>query len=179
MARTGKRYADLIIDIPDHPKPGVVYKDVTPVFADPAAFAQVVDELAEHFTHRGITKVMGAEARGFIVGSALAYRMGVGFVPARKPGKLPRAVIEEAYELEYGVDTLQMHADALSPEDRVLIIDDLLATGGTSAAMVRMVHACDATVAGLGFFLELAFLEPRRALAAVTDAEVFSLVVVE
>lgn len=174
-----KRYEELIVDIPNHPKPGVTYKDITPVFSDPDAFREVVDELAAHFEGRGITKVMGAEARGFILGAPLACRMGVGFVPARKPGKLPRKTVAQSYELEYGTDTLEVHADALGLEDRVLVVDDLLATGGTAAAMVSLTQACGARVSGLGFFVELGFLHPRELLARVTDAEVFSLVNVE
>ena len=172
-------YEELIIDIPDYPEPGVVFKDVTPVIADAGAFAAVVDDLAEHFAGRGVTKVVGAEARGFLVGAAVAYRLGAGFVPARKPGKLPRATISEDYSLEYGTNTLEIHADALSADDVVVIIDDLIATGGTAVAMAKLVERCGARLVGLGFFMELAFLDPRPLLAEVTDAEVFSLVAVE
>lgn len=174
-----RRYEELIVDIPDYPQPGVVFKDITPVLADAEAFAALIDDLAARFADRGVTKVMGAEARGFIVGAAVAYRLGAGFVAARKPGKLPREAISESYELEYGTNSLEVHADALGPDDVVLIVDDLVATGGTAAAMARLVERCDAKLAGLGFFLELAFLEPRPLLAEATDAEVFSLVVVE
>lgn len=173
-----QRYEELIIDIPDYPKPGVVFKDITPVFDDAEAFKAVVDDLAAHFQDRGITKVMGAEARGFIVGAAVAYALGAGFVPARKPGKLPREAVSESYELEYGSDSLEVHVDALTPEDTVLIVDDLVATGGTAAAMAALVQKCGAQLAGLGFFMELSFLNPRDAVAKVTDAEVFSLVTV-
>lgn len=172
-------YEELIVDIPDYPEPGVVFKDITPVLADGEAFAAVVDDLAEHFAGRGVTKVMGAEARGFLVGAPVAYRLGAGFVPARKPGKLPRATISEDYELEYGTNSLEIHADALGPDDVVLVIDDLIATGGTAVAMVKLAERCGAHLAGLGFFMELAFLNPRPLLAEATDAEVFSLVVVE
>ncbi|MEC4294920.1 adenine phosphoribosyltransferase [Adlercreutzia shanghongiae] len=172
-------YEHLIVDIPDYPKPGVVFKDVTPALADAQAFSAVVDDLSEHFMGRGVTKVVGAEARGFMVGSAVAYRLGAGFVPARKPGKLPRATISESYDLEYGSDALEVHADAFTPDDVVIVIDDLIATGGTAVAMARLVERSGAKLAGLGFFMELAFLNPRPLLADVTDAEVFSLIRVE
>ncbi len=169
-------YEQLIVDIPDYPEPGVIFKDVTPVFGNARAFAEVVDNLAEHFIDYGITKVMGAEARGFMVGSAVAYRLGAGFVPARKPGKLPREVISQSYELEYGTDSLEIHADALTPDDVVLIIDDLVATGGTAVAMAKLARSQGVKVAGMGFFLELDFLNPREAIAKDVDVEVFSLV---
>lgn len=172
-------YEELVVDIPDYPKPGVVFKDLTPLFADGRAFAAVVDDLAEHFADRSITKVVGAEARGFIVGAAVARSLGAGFVPARKPGKLPRDVMAQSYALEYGTDSLEMHADALTPADEVLVVDDLMATGGTTAAMARLVQATGAQIAGFGFVVELAFLNPRAVLAPVTDAEVFSLMKIE
>lgn len=175
MARS---YEELIISIPNHPKPGVTFKDITPLFDNAEAFKAVVDDLATHFANRGITKVMGAEARGFIVGAAVAYAMGVGFVPARKPGKLPRATINAAYDLEYGSDELEIHADALTSSDVVLVIDDLVASGGTAVAMAELVQSTGAKLAGMGFLMELAFLDPREAIAKVTDAEVFSLVTV-
>lgn len=171
--------ASLIIDLPDYPVPGVVFKDITPVLADAEALAAVVDGIAGRFAGRGVTKVIGAEARGFIVGAAVALRLGAGFVPCRKPGKLPRTVLRESYALEYGTDVLEIHADALTSDDVVLIVDDLVATGGTTTAMVRLVRASGARLAGLGFVMELAFLNPRAAIAAETDAEVFSLVAVE
>lgn len=121
-------YEELIVDIPNYPKPGVVFKDLTPAFADADAFAAMVDDLAAHFADHGITKVVGAEARGFIVGAAVALRLGAGFVPCRKPGKLPRTVLRESYALEYGTDVLEIHADALTSDDVVLIVDDLVAT---------------------------------------------------
>ena len=169
----------LIVDIPDYPKPGVVFKDVTPVFADPEAFAALVDAIAGAFEGAGVTKVMGSEARGFMLGAPVALRMGVGFVPARKPGKLPREVLSESYELEYGTDSLEIHADALSPDDVVLVVDDLVATGGTAKAQLRLVERAGARVAGFGFLMELAFLGPRASLAEVSDAPVFAAVVVE
>lgn len=174
-----KLYEDLIVDIPDYPQPGVVFKDITPVLANAEAFAAVVDDIADHFKDAGVTKIIGAEARGFMVGSAVAYKLGAGFVPARKPGKLPREVISEDYELEYGTNSIEIHVDTLTKDDVVLIVDDLIATGGTAIAMVKLVERVGAKLAGLGFFMELGFLEPRKLLLGVTDAEVFSLVVVD
>lgn len=168
-------YEELVVPIPDYPKPGIVFQDLTPAFADGVTFAAMVDDLAAHFADAGITKVVGAEARGFIVGAAVALRLGAGFVPCRKPGKLPRTTLRESYVLEYGTDALEIHADALTPDDVVLIVDDLVATGGTVRAVVKMIEGTGATLAGMGFFLELAFLNPREVIAEATDAEVFSL----
>lgn len=165
-----------ITDIPDFPKPGVVFKDVTTLFKDPEGFAAAVDAIAGHFEGKGITKVVGAEARGFMLGAPVAYRLHAGFVPARKPGKLPREVRSESYELEYGTDSLEIHLDALDENDVVLVVDDLVATGGTAAAQARLVEAAGAKVEGFAFLLELAFLEPRKALAEANEAEVYSLV---
>lgn len=172
-------FESYITDIVDYPKPGVVFKDVTTLFKDPQAFAAMVDEIADHFIGMGITKVVGAEARGFMTGAPVAYKLGAGFVPARKPGKLPREVRSATYELEYGTDEIQMHLDALGPDDVVLIVDDLIATGGTAAAQAELVQQSGAKVVGLAFLLELEFLNPRPAVAEVTDAEVFSLVQVD
>ena len=154
-----------IIDIPDYPEPGVVFKDITPLFDDSEALHAVVEEIAEHFEGKGITKVVGAEARGFLVGAPVAYRLGCGFVPARKPGKLPREVFSQSYSLEYGTDELQIHRDALSEGDRVLIVDDLVATGGTAVASAKLAEQAGAEVAGFGFILELCFLNPRQIIA--------------
>lgn len=166
----------LIVDIPDYPEPGVVFKDITPLLADGEGFAAVVDAIAQRFADAGVTKVVGAEARGFMVGAPVAYRLNAGFVPARKPGKLPRETARESYELEYGTDALEMHVDAIGPDDVVLLVDDLVATGGTAVAQVRLIEGLGARVAGLGFLMELEFLAPRKAIAQATDAEVFSLV---
>lgn len=168
-----------IIDIPDYPEPGVVFKDITPLFDDAEALAAVVDTIADHFLGRGVTKVVGAEARGFLVGVPVAYRLGCGFVPARKPGKLPRAVYSQSYSLEYGTDELQVHQDAFTPEDRVLIVDDLIATGGTAVATAKLVEQAGAKVEGFSFILELAFLKPREIIARDFDQEVFTLVKVD
>lgn len=169
-------FKNLITDIPDYPEPGVVFKDITTLLKDPEGFAAVVDGIADHFAGRGVTKVVGAEARGFMIGAPVAYRMGVGFVPARKPGKLPRETLSQSYDLEYGSDALEIHADAFSPDDVVLIVDDLAATGGTAAATAQLIQRTGAQVAGFGFLMELEFLHPRETLAKACPAEVFSLV---
>ena len=166
-----------IVDIPDYPEPGVVFKDITPLFDDAEALRAVVDEIASHFEGRGVTKVVGAEARGFLVGVPVAYRLGCGFVPARKPGKLPREVYSETYSLEYGTDELQIHRDALTAEDRVLVVDDLVATGGTAVATARLVEQSGASVEGFAFILERSFLGPRDVIGReCPEQEVFSLV---
>ena len=151
-------------DIPDFPKPGVTFKDITPLLADREAFRFSVDALAEDFAaHRvdPVDKVLGVEARGFILAAPIAYRFGAGFVPVRKAGKLPWQVEKEEYVLEYGTDLLEIHGDAVQPGQRVLIVDDVLATGGTAAATVRLVEKLGGQVAGIGFVIELAFLEGR------------------
>ena len=169
-------YESLIADIPDFPEPGVVFKDITPLLADPQGLKALVEQLGDHFRDAGATKVMGAEARGFIVGVPVAYYLGLGFVPARKPGKLPREAYSQSYALEYGSDSIEIHQDALTPDDRVLIIDDLIATGGTAVAAAKLVEQAGATVAGFGFLLELDFLKPRDYVAKEYAQEVYSLV---
>ncbi len=170
-------YESKIISIPDYPEPGVIFKDITPLFADPKALAALTDDIAAQFTNKGITKVIGSEARGFLVGAPVAYKLGVGFIPARKPGKLPRDVYSQSYSLEYGTDELQIHKDALEPGDVVLIADDLVATAGTAVATAKLVEQTGAKVAGFAFILELAFLNPREEISKdYEDAEVFSLV---
>jgi len=158
--------ASYIRDIPDWPKEGVVFKDITPLLASPEGFRAAIDKLAEEYADAGITKVMGAEARGFIFGGALAYKLGAGFVPARKPGKLPWNTTSVTYDLEYGTDSLEVHADALGEQDVVLIVDDVLATGGTAAAKAELVNAVGAKVAGFAFLIELDFLSGREKLPA-------------
>lgn len=153
-----------IRDIPDFPQEGVMFKDITPLLADPAAFHRAVDTLADTYRDTGVTKVMGAEARGFIFGGALAYNLGAGFVPARKPGKLPWNTTKATYALEYGTDSLEVHADALGPDDVVLIVDDVLATGGTAAAKAELAVSTGARVAGFAFLIELDFLHGREKL---------------
>jgi adenine phosphoribosyltransferase len=164
---------DLIRDIPDFPQPGVVFKDITPLLADPAALAGCVHSLASAFGGQTIDKVIGVEARGFIVAAPVAVQLGAGFVPVRKAGKLPWEVSAETYNLEYGVDSLEIHRDAISPGERVLIIDDVLATGGTAAATSRLARAVGSEVAGFGCIIELAFLGGRGKLE---DLETVSLV---
>lgn len=153
-----------IRDIPDFPQEGIVFKDITPLLADPRAFRGAVDTLAELFSQDGVTKVFGAEARGFIFGGALAYTLGAGFVPARKPGKLPWNTTSASYALEYGTNSLEVHVDALGPDDVVLIVDDVLATGGTAAAKAELAASTGARVAGFAFLIELDFLEGRAKL---------------
>jgi adenine phosphoribosyltransferase len=151
-------WAALIRDVPDFPKPGITFKDITPLLADPVAFAEVVDRLAEPFVGRGVTKVVGIEARGFVVAAPVAHRLGAGFVPVRKPGKLPWETASEAYELEYGTDELEVHLDAIAPGEKVLVVDDVIATGGTALAAARLVEGLGGEVVGLAFLIELAFL---------------------
>ncbi|HZQ27094.1 MAG TPA: adenine phosphoribosyltransferase [Acidimicrobiales bacterium] len=153
-----------IRDIPDFPQSGVVFKDITPLLADVDAFRFTVDALCDHFSGQRIDKVLGIEARGFIIAAPVAYRVGCGFVPVRKGGKLPWDVEKQEYVLEYGTDLLEIHKDAVAPGERALIIDDVLATGGTSAATIRLVEQLGGEVAGLGFVIELAFLGGREKL---------------
>jgi adenine phosphoribosyltransferase len=153
------RLAGLVRDIPDFPRAGVAFKDLTPLLADAEGFAVVVEHLADHFADRGIDKVVGIEARGFVVAAPVAVRLGAGFVPVRKLGKLPFTTRSAEYELEYGTDQLEIHTDAVRPGERIAVIDDVLATGGTAAATVRLVEQLGAAVDGLGFVVELAFLD--------------------
>jgi adenine phosphoribosyltransferase len=153
---------DLVRDVPDHPQPGIVFKDLTPLLGDPAGLRQAVEALAHG--HAPIDVVVGIEARGFLLAAPVAYLLGAGVAPVRKPGKLPRPVHERSYDLEYGSNVLQIHRDALAPGDRVLIVDDVLATGGTAAAAVALVTECGATVVGVAVLLELSFLNGRAAL---------------
>ncbi|UWM48064.1 adenine phosphoribosyltransferase [Streptomyces carpaticus] len=160
-----------IRDVPDYPKPGVVFKDITPLLADPAAFGALTDALAKTATATGATKVVGLEARGFILAAPVALRAGIGFIPARKAGKLPGATLGQAYELEYGSAEIEIHAEDLTADDRVLVVDDVLATGGTAEAAVRLIRRAGARVAGLSVLLELSFLDGRdRVLAELDDA---------
>lgn len=151
-------------EIQDYPTPGVTFRDITPLLGDGATFARAVDALVDYFADTPVDRVVGIEARGFIFASALAYRIGAGFVPVRKAGKLPWAVVREEYRLEYGTDKLEVHRDAIHPGERILIIDDVLATGGTAAATSRLVETLGGTVVGLGFVIELADLGGRRGL---------------
>ncbi len=156
--------ADHIRDIPDFPKPGIVFKDITPLFLDPAALREAVAALSAYARERSADYVVSAEARGFVLGAAVAVVVGAGFIVARKPGKLPREVASVEYALEYGVDALEVHADAVPDGARVLVHDDLLATGGTASALCRLVERAGGTVAGCAFVIELAFLGGRKQL---------------
>lgn len=147
-----------IRDIPDYPRPGVLFRDITPMLADAAALRAAIEAVAEPYLDQQIHVVAAAEARGFIFAGPLALRLGAGFVPIRKPGKLPFNMHSFAYELEYGTDELQIHVDGVSPGQRVLVVDDLLATGGTVEACCRLLEKCDATIVGCAFLIELTFL---------------------
>lgn len=140
-------------------KPGITFFDITPLLSNPKAFGYAIDALAERYKDSGANKIVAAEARGFIFGAPLAYKMNIGFVPVRKPGKLPYKTTSVTYDLEYGTDTLCMHVDAVVPGDQVLIIDDLLATGGTTGGMIQLVKQGGGDIAGIGFLLELGFLD--------------------
>jgi adenine phosphoribosyltransferase len=155
---------DCVRDIPDFPKPGVIYKDITPLLSNSEAFRSTIDLIADHFEGKGIDRVLGVEARGFIIAAPVAYRFSAAFVPVRKAGKLPWEIEREEYELEYGTDLLEIHRDAVEPGDRVVVIDDVLATGGTAGATIRLVEKLGGTVIGLGFVIELGFLNGRQKL---------------
>ena len=161
MAHDASWLKDHIRDIPDFPSPGVVFKDITPLLADVDAFRFAVDAIADHYAGSDVDKVLGVEARGFIIAAPVAYRFGAGFVPVRKAGKLPWEIERQEYELEYGSSLLEIHKDAVAPGENVLIVDDVLATGGTAAASVDLVERLGANVLGLGFVIELAFLHGR------------------
>ncbi|MEB2284214.1 MAG: adenine phosphoribosyltransferase [Myxococcales bacterium] len=159
-------------NIPDFPKPGILFKDITPLLASGRAFQEVVDRIADRY--RGsVDMVLGIESRGFIIGAAVAYRLGLGLALVRKPGKLPHQTYAARYELEYGTDTLEIHRDAFGNKSRVLIVDDLLATGGTAAAAIELVRRLDGEVTACAFIMELAFLKGRKRLDA---PEVFALI---
>jgi adenine phosphoribosyltransferase len=164
---------ELIRDIPDFPRPGISFKDITPLLADAKAFAGTVEAMSEPFRFAEVDKVIGIEARGFIIAAPVALELGAGFVPVRKAGKLPWQVHAETYDLEYGQDTLELHLDAIGPGDRVLIVDDVLATGGTAGAVAKMVDHMGADPVGYSFILELAFLGGR---GRIGDLDTFSLV---
>lgn len=153
-----------IRNVPDFPKPGIGFKDITTLLIDGPAFREAVDLLAERFQNQEIKKVVGIESRGFVFGSVIAYKWGVGFVPVRKPGKLPAETISEEYDLEYGTDSLEIHRDAITPGEKVLIVDDLLATGGTAQATVNLINRLGGEIAGIAFLIELSFLNGRQKL---------------
>jgi adenine phosphoribosyltransferase len=162
----------IIRDIPDFPKKGIIFKDITTLLADAKSFHRMIDLIAHRYLGRGINQIVGIEARGFILGSALAYKLGTGITLVRKTGKLPYKTRSKTYELEYGTDTLEIHEDAFQPGDRVIVADDLLATGGTMAAVVDLVQEIGAEVVECAFMAELTFLEGRKRLP---DGKVYSL----
>jgi adenine phosphoribosyltransferase len=153
-----------IRDIPDYPKPGVTFRDITPLLGHPDAFRFAVDAIADRFSGIDVDRVVGIEARGFILAAPVAYRGGAAFVPVRKAGKLPWAVAREEYALEYGTDKLEIHRDGVLPGERILVVDDVLATGGTASATVRLIEGLGAEVVGLGFVIEIADLNGRKML---------------
>ncbi|HZM37951.1 MAG TPA: adenine phosphoribosyltransferase [Acidimicrobiales bacterium] len=175
MTRDPSWLLDRVRDVPDFPQPGIVFKDLTPLMADVDAYRFSVDAIADHAAGLTVDKVVGIEARGFIWAAPVAYRIGAGFVPVRKPGKLPWETVTESYQLEYGTDSLDVHADAVAPGDTVLIVDDVLATGGTAAATTRLVERLGGHLAGLAFVVELGFLGGRGKL---TDHDILSLITV-
>jgi adenine phosphoribosyltransferase len=156
-----ERLRSLVRDVPDFPQKGIVFKDITPLLADEVGFSTAIDLVVVRFGRGNVDKVVGIEARGFIISSPVAYHFGAGFVPVRKAGKLPWETRSEEYELEYGTETLEIHRDAFSPGERVLIVDDVLATGGTAQATARLVEGLGAKVVGIAFLVELRFLKGR------------------
>jgi len=163
---------NIIRDVPDFPKKGIIFKDITTLLARGDMFRRVIDEISDRYKSAGIEKVVGIESRGFIFGAPIAYNLSAGVVPIRKKGKLPYKTLSETYSLEYGTDTLEMHEDALKPGMKVIIVDDLLATGGTAKATARLVEKSGAKIAGIAFVIELGFLNGRKAL---NNYDVFSL----
>lgn len=172
MAQNCEHLKKLIREVPDFPKRGILFYDITTLLKDKVGFATLIDALSEHYLNDKIDLVLAIEARGFIFGPALAYRLNAGFVPIRKPGKLPAETVKWSYELEYGLDTLEIHKDAIRRGQRVIIVDDLLATGGTANACVQLAKSLGAEIAGLGFVVELDFLNGRKKFDGI---EVFSL----
>jgi adenine phosphoribosyltransferase len=171
---TASRVRAAIRDIPDFPKPGILFKDITPILNDPALFSEVISDLAERYLPMGIDRIAAMESRGFIFGAPLAEHLGAGFVPLRKFGKLPHTTVAETFNLEYGTETLEVHIDAIKPGERVLIIDDLLATGGTAEAATRLVRRIGGEVVEMAFVVELKFLKGRERLSGIP---VYSMVV--
>jgi adenine phosphoribosyltransferase len=161
--------------VPDFPKPGILFQDITPLLGDAGLFADVIAGLAAPFQSAGITHILGIEARGFIFGAAVAHQMGVGFIPARKPGKLPWEAVRQSYQLEYGTDALEAHRDACPGKARLLIIDDVLATGGTAQAAGELVRGLGGELAGWSFLLELGFLSGRARLAGAPASAILTL----
>ena len=165
-------YSSFIRDIPDFPKKGIIFKDITTLLKDPKAMKRSIDDLANEYRDKKIDKVAGAESRGFIFGAAVAYLLDAGFVPIRKPGKLPADTLSKSYSLEYGTATIEIHKDAISKGEKVLIVDDLLATGGTTKAMIDLIRMLGGEIVGCAFLIELEFLNGRNGI----DVPIFSLV---
>jgi len=173
MLNSGEILKKAIRDIPDFPKKGIIFKDITTLLGKGELFKNAIDQLAENYTNKGINKVVVVESRGFIFGSPVAYKLGAGLVPVRKKGKLPYKTFSATYSLEYGSDTLEMHEDAIKPGENVLIVDDLLATGGTAGAVIELIKKSGGKVAGLAFLIELSFLNGRQNLK---DQDVFAVI---
>lgn len=164
QAQTTAWITELVRDIADYPTAGTTFRDITPLLGNGPAFGRAIDELAARLEHLAVDRVLGMEARGFIIAAPVAYKLNAGFVPVRKAGKLPWAVVREEYSLEYGTDKLEMHRDAVHPGERVLVVDDVLATGGTASATCRLVEELGGVVAGLGFLIEIDGLDGRSRL---------------
>jgi adenine phosphoribosyltransferase len=165
--------AKMIRDVPDFPKEGILFKDITTLIKDPRPFKEVIDTLADHYAGQKIDLVVAVEARGYILGAPIAYKLGAGFVPVRKQGKLPADTVREEYELEYGTDSVEMHRDAIQPGQKVLIVDDLIATGGSAAATARLVERLGGEVVSIAFLIELTFL---KGVERLKDYDVFTLI---
>ena len=168
-----KKVSEFIRDIPDFPKKGIIFKDITPLLASKDAFKSAVELMVQPYKNKGIDKVASMESRGFIFGAAVAMELGCGFIPIRKKGKLPYKTVSQTYQLEYGTDTLEIHEDAVSHSEKILIVDDVLATGGTAKAVCSLIEKIGGAVAGLCFLVELEFLKPREKLAG---RDIFSLI---
>jgi len=165
--------AKMIRDVPDFPKEGILFKDITTLIKEPQAFREVIDRLADHYAGQEIDLVVAVEARGYIFGAPIAYKLGAGFVPVRKEGKLPAETVREEYELEYGTDSVEMHRDAIQPGQKVLIVDDLIATGGSAAATARLVERLGGEVVSIAFLIELTFL---KGVEKLKDYDVFTMI---
>jgi len=165
--------AKMIRDVPDFPKEGILFKDITTLIKEPQAFKEVIDRLADHYAGQEIDLVVAVEARGYIFGAPIAYKLGAGFVPVRKEGKLPAETVREEYELEYGTDSVEMHRDAIQPGQRVLIVDDLIATGGSAAATARLVERLGGEVVSIAFLIELTFL---KGVEKLKEYDVFTMI---
>lgn len=160
-------FASLIRDVPDYPEPGVIFKDITPILSHAEVFSHLIGVMADPFRDSGVTQVAGIEARGFTLAAPIALELGAGFIPVRKPGKLPSKTVGEDYALEYGTDRLEVHVDAADAGDRVLLVDDVIATGGTAAAALRLISRIGAEPVGFSVFIELAFLSGRNSLPEI------------